>query len=205
MSFGSVLFTPAVKALQERYGSRRQYEALVRTKQSGSALTTYESAFLSERDTFYWATISSSGWPYVQHRGGPKGFVKVVDPQTLAFADFAGNKQFISTGNLATDSRVALIFVDYASQIRLKILGRANVFEGEESAQWRDIVEDTGYSAKIERVFTIHVEAYDWNCPQHIVPRYTTEQIESVLERLRNKIETLEAENAALKSKLALS
>src|SRR5580698_7376304 len=121
MKFGSILFTPVVQKLQERYGSRRQYERIASSDATRTQLTPFEIEFLSERDSFYWATVSSSGWPYVQHRGGPPGFLKVIDNQTLAFADFAGNRQYITTGNLLTDNRIAMIFVDYPRQARLKL------------------------------------------------------------------------------------
>src|SRR3954462_14179653 len=129
-SFGSLVFTSAVKALQERYGSRRQYQRFEQRSEQGSGLGEQEAEFISERDSFYMATLGSTGWPYVQHRGGPPGFLKMLDEQTIAFADFRGNKQYISAGNLATDSRVALIMVDYPNQARLKILGRAQILEG---------------------------------------------------------------------------
>src|SRR5690242_11931356 len=135
-NFGSLVFTPAVKALQARYGSRRQYARLEGAESSPARLGSQESEFIGERDTFYMATLGSNGWPYVQHRGGPKGFVKVIDPTTIAFADFRGNRQYISTGNLMTDNRVALILVDYPRQLRLKILGRVEIFEGEHCRAW---------------------------------------------------------------------
>ena len=177
MSFGSLLFTSVVKQLQERYGNRQQYERMKKSGGSHDHFTSFEVEFLGERDSFYWATIGATGWPYVQHRGGPKGFLKVIDDRTLALADFRGNKQFISTGNLLTDNRVAMIHVDYPQQARLKILGHVDVLEGEKADAWMDRVRMPGYKAIIERVFVIHVEAYDWNCPQHITPRYTAEQI----------------------------
>ncbi|AXC15829.1 Flavodoxin reductases (ferredoxin-NADPH reductases) family 1 [Acidisarcina polymorpha] len=201
MSFGSLLFTPVVKELQERYGSRRQYERIA-ASETHDGLSPFEVEFLSERDHFYWATIGSTGWPYVQHRGGPKGFLKVVDHHTLAFADFSGNKQFISTGNLLTDNRVAMILVDYPRQARLKILGRVEVFEGEKAAPWIQRVKVSGYKATIERVFVIHVEAYDWNCPQHITPRYTAEEIHHAVAATEEKIRALETENEALRQQL---
>jgi len=134
--FGSLVFTPLVKALQEKYGSRRQYARLEAGHPSRDLLGADESAFIADRDSFYLATVGSSGWPYIQHRGGPKGFLKVIDDHTIAFADFRGNKQFISTGNLGTDNRIALIMVDYPRQARLKILGRAEIFEGEAAREW---------------------------------------------------------------------
>src|SRR3954470_12499547 len=124
-NFGSLVFTPVIKALQERYGSRRQYARLEKAPGSPDRLGQDESSFIAARDSFYMASVGATGWPYIQHRGGPKGFLKVVDDRTLAFADFSGNKQFISAGNLTTDGRVAMILVSYPEQARLKILGRA--------------------------------------------------------------------------------
>jgi predicted pyridoxine 5'-phosphate oxidase superfamily flavin-nucleotide-binding protein len=160
-----------------------------------------ETAFLSEHDSLYWATTSSTGWPYVQHRGGPKGFLKVIDDHTLAFADFRGNKQYISAGNLLTDNRVAIIMVDYPEQLRLKILGKIDVLEGEAAREWIERVRLPGYTAVIERVFVIHVAAFDWNCPQHITPRYTAEEIQAAVQPLEERLHALELENAALRRK----
>ena len=203
MSFGSLVFTPVVKELQERYGSRRQYERMEESSPSRERLGAFESEFLAGRDTFYWATIGAAGWPYVQHRGGPKGFVKVIDDRTLAFADFRGNKQFISTGNLLTDHRVALIMVDYPRQARLKILGRVEIFEGEKASEWIKLVRVHDYQAIIERVFVIHVEAYDWNCPQHITPRYTAEEIHDAVHTIEERLRSVELENEQLRKELA--
>jgi uncharacterized protein len=199
MSFGSLVFTPVVKMLQERHGSRRQYEQLECSGRSHDRLGTVEKEFLAGRDSFYWATTGSTGWPYVQHRGGPKGFLKVIDERTLALADFRGNKQYVSTGNLLTDNRVAMIFVDYPQQARLKILGRVDVLEGEPAHDWIERVRVPGYKAVIERVFVVHVEAFDWNCPQHITPRYTAEEIQDVVRPLEERLQILERENAALR------
>ncbi len=200
--FGSLIFTPAIKALQERYGSRRQY---ARMEHPGSTdrLGPDESAFLAGQDSFYLASVGSAGWPYVQHRGGPRGFLKVIDDRTIAFADFRGNKQFVSTGNVATDNRVALILVDYPRQARLKILGRAEIFEGDQARDWIDRVRDPNYQAVIERVFVIHIEAFDWNCQQHITPRFTTNQIQAALEPMEQRMKELEAENKRLRDELA--
>src|SRR5277367_2083376 len=165
MSFGSLVFTPLVKKLQERYGSRRQYERMENSGATQDRLTEFETEFLAQRDSFYMATTGATGWPYVQHRGGPKGFLKVIDDRTLAFGDLRGNKQYISTGNLLTDDRVAIIMVDYPRQARLKILGHIEIFEAEKAKPWLDRVQVKGYDAIIERVFVIHIAAYDWNCP----------------------------------------
>jgi hypothetical protein len=203
MSFGSLVFTPVVKQLQERYGSRQQYERMKRSGGSRDCLTAFEIEFLAERDSFYWATIGATGWPYVQHRGGPKGFLKVIDDHTLALADFRGNKQFISTGNLLTDNRVAMILVDYPRQARLKLLGRVEIFEGEKAEPWIGRVRMPGYKAVIERVFVIHVEAYDWTCPQHITPRYTAEEIRDAVHTIEERLHDLELENEGLRKELA--
>ena len=202
MSFGSLTFTPLVKKLQERYGSRQQYERMEKLGAQSDRFTNFETEFLADRDSFYWATVGATGWPYVQHRGGPKGFLKVIDDHTLAIADFRGNKQFISTGNLLTDNRVAMILVDYPRQARLKILGRVEIFEGEKAGRWLERVRIPGYEAIIERVCLIHVEAYDWNCPQHITPRYTAEEIREGMHTVEQRMQALEQENEALRKQL---
>ena len=180
-NFGSLVFTPLVKALQEKYGSRRQYARMESGGSSPDRLGPDESAFIAERDSFYMATVGETGWPYVQHRGGPKGFLKFIDDRTIAFADFRGNKQYVSTGNLAADNRVALIMVDYPGQTRLKILGRTEIFDGEAAREWIERLREPGSKDVIERVYVIRVEAFDWNCPQHITPRFTEEQIREAL------------------------
>jgi predicted pyridoxine 5'-phosphate oxidase superfamily flavin-nucleotide-binding protein len=203
MSFASLVFTPLVKKLQERYGSRRQYHRMENFSASQDRLTDFEIDFLGQRDSFYCATIGSTGWPYVQHRGGPKGFLKVIDERTLAFADLRGNKQYISTGNLQSDSRVAMIMVDYPRQARLKILGRVEIFEADQAAEWLPRVRMAEEKTPIERVFVIHVEAYDWNCPQHITPRYTAEEIREGMRSIEQRVEQLDAENRALRAEVA--
>jgi predicted pyridoxine 5'-phosphate oxidase superfamily flavin-nucleotide-binding protein len=170
---------------------------------SHDRFTEFEQQFLSQRDSFYWANTSVTGWPYVQHRGGPKGFLKVIDDKTLAFADFRGNKQYISTGNLLSDDRVAMIMVDYPQQARLKILGHVEIFEAEKAKPWLDRVQVPGYEAIIERVFVVHIEAYDWNCPQHITPRWTAEELRESVHTIDERIGILERENEELRRKLA--
>jgi predicted pyridoxine 5'-phosphate oxidase superfamily flavin-nucleotide-binding protein len=202
-NFGSLVFTPAVKALQERYGSRRQYANLEGSEPTPARLGPEESDFIGERDTFYIATLGSTGWPYVQHRGGPKGFLKVIDDRTIAFADFRGNKQYISTGNLMTDNRVAIILVDYPRQLRLKILGRVEIFEGEQAREWIEKVRDPAYKALTERVYVIRIEAFDWNCQQHIIPRYTAEEIREAVAPAEKRIRELQQENENLRKQLS--
>ncbi len=203
MSFASLVFTPLVKKLQERHGSRRQYARMEEFRGSQDRFTDFELEFLAQRDSFYLATVGSTGWPYVQHRGGPKGFLKVIDDHTLAFADLRGNKQYISTGNLQSDSRVAIIMVDYPRQARLKILGRVEIFEGDQAESWLPKVRVPEEKTPIERVFVIHVEAYDWNCPQHITPRYTAEEIREGMQPIEQHVQKLEEENRALRQELA--
>ncbi len=198
-NFGSLVFTPLVKELQEKYGSRRQYARSESSTSLPDRLGPDETVYIEERDSFYMATIGSTGWPYVQHRGGPKGFLKVIDTSTIAFADFRGNRQYVSTGNIGTDDRVALILVDYPAQTRLKILGRAQIFEGEAAGEWMERLRDPNSKAVIERVYVIRVEAFDWNCPQHITPRYTAEQIRTVLAPFERRQEELERENEKLR------
>jgi uncharacterized protein len=203
MSFRSLVFTPLVKKLQEKYGSRLQYERMENSGPPQDRLTPFETEFLAGRDSFYMASTGSSGWPYVQHRGGLKGFLKVIDDRTLAFADLRGNKQYITTGNLLTDDRIALIMVDYPRQARLKILGHVEIFEGEKAEGWLDRVRMPAEKTGIERVFVIHVEAYDWNCPQHITPRYTVEEIREGMKEIEHRIKALEQENEKLRKELA--
>jgi uncharacterized protein len=203
MSFGSLVFTPLVKKLQERYGSRRQYERMENFGAAQDRLTEFETEFLAQRDSFYMATTGATGWPYVQHRGGTKGFLRVIDDRTLAFGDLRGNKQYISTGNLLTDDRVAIIMIDYPRQARLKILGRIEILDGEKAEGWLDKVRMPGEKTPIERVYVIHVEAYDWNCPQHITPRYSVEELRDGMKDVERRMQALEQENESLRKQLA--
>ena len=170
---------PSSRHCRNARGSRRQYARLEEKGSSADRLGPEEAAFIAERDSFYMASVGSTGWPYVQHRGGPAGFLKVIDEETIALRRLrAATSSTISVGNLTTDDRVALILVDYPQQARLKILGRARTLEGEQAKDWLDRVRDPGTEAAIERVVVIHVEAFDWNCQQHITPRFTVAEIE---------------------------
>jgi hypothetical protein len=198
--FAELAFTPRVKEQQVQHGSRHQYERFERSGDAGSRIGPDEEAFIRDRDGFYMASVSESGWPYIQFRGGAKGFLHVVDEQTLGFADLRGNKQYISTGNLLDDDRVALFLMDYARQARLKILGHAEILEGSELAhEWVERLSVPGEKSPVERAVLIHVEAFDWNCPQHITPRYTKDEMARVLEPMRRRIDALEEENARLR------
>ena len=204
--FQELAFTPCVKEQQLQHGSRRQYERIEQAAPPGNTLGPAEQAFLQLRDSFYMASVSETGWPYVQHRGGPKGFVHVIDPGLIAFADLRGNKQYVSLGNLEHDSRVALFFMDYPHQTRLKILGRVEIHENDaEAPALIESLRPTDKSDIPERAILIHVEAFDWNCPQHITPRYTLEELQEALAPIQQKLAKLEAENADLRSKLSLT
>jgi hypothetical protein len=190
--FAEIAFTPAVRLLQERDGSRSHYARGETAGGGAEPLGTREAAFIGARDSFYMATVGETGWPYLQHRGGPKGFLKVLDAQTLAFADFRGNRQHISEGNLAGNDRVALILVDYANRERLKLLGRARVVDAADEPALAEQLTEPGYGAKVERVMVVRIEAYDWNCPQHITPRFSADELEPLLEPFRARIRELE-------------
>jgi predicted pyridoxine 5'-phosphate oxidase superfamily flavin-nucleotide-binding protein len=178
--FAAIAFTDAVQAAQTRYGSRAQNRRLTDRAGPNDALTDREAAFIAERDSFYLATVSETGWPYVQHRGGPKGFLKVIGPRTLAFSDFGGNRQFVSVGNAARNDRAALFLMDYPNRLRLKLLGRMQVYDlGDAPPELVFDVELPDYPARIERVMAIEVAAFDWNCPQHITPRFTAEEVQA--------------------------
>jgi hypothetical protein len=197
--FSELAFTPGVKAVQTAMGSRRAYARLEGQGPEPDALGEDEARFLGERDSFYMASVGETGWPYVQHRGGPRGFVTVLDPHTLAFADLRGNRQYISVGNAGHDDRVALIFVDYPNRARLKVLAHARlVARADDPALFARVAGDT----PAERVFVLRIEGLDWNCPQYITPRFTEEELGEVLAPVRAKLAALEAENRELRRRL---
>ncbi len=187
--FTKIAFTAAVKALQTRYGSRENYARL----ENGFANNTVTPAiaeFITARDSFYMGTVNSNGWPYIQFRGGSQGFLKVLDEYTLGFADFQGNLQYISTGNLSENDRVFLFLMDYAHKRRLKIWGRAAVVEGD--LELLKQLVDPEYPAKVERAILIHIAGWDWNCPQHIPIRYSEAEVKAMLTPLQERITQLE-------------
>jgi uncharacterized protein len=196
-SFAELAFTPTVQAFQERYGSRAAYAGRRSEIGSGEGLGPSEAEHIAGADSFYMATVSETGWPYVQHRGGPRGFLKVVSTTRLAFADFRGNRQFVSVGNVSRDDRVSLIVMDYPKRRRLKLLGRLRFSALEEADPKLALaVELPGYRVRIERVAVIDVEAFDWNCPQHITQRFTPADIEAASKPLHERIAQLETEVA---------
>ena len=202
--FASIAFTPRVKAEQERMGSRRTY-ARADGGEAPDVLGDSEKEFLAARDSFYMASVGASGWPYVQHRGGTKGFVKVLDPHTIGFADYRGNKQYISLGNVGGDDRVALIFVDYPNRARLKVLARASVVTAASAPDvFAALTAGAAQNrARIERAFVLRVEGFDWNCPQYITPRFTEDEVIESVAPLLAKLEAAEAENRELRASLA--
>jgi uncharacterized protein len=192
--FAAIAFTPTVKHVQEQLGSRSNYARM----EAGEAMRNHvlgptEAGFIGERDSFYMASVSETGWPYIQHRGGPKGFVRVLDEKTIGFADYRGNRQYVSVGNLMTNDRVSLFFMDYPNRTRLKVLGRAKLIDASDTAALERL-DVPGYRARIERGLLISVEAFDWNCPQHITQRYTLADVEQATASLRQRIAELETE-----------
>jgi hypothetical protein len=192
--FAEIAFTDSVKAAQEHYRTRAQNERLEAGGGPHDALGPAEAEFIAARDSFYMATVSETGWPYVQHRGGPPGFLRVLGPRQLAFADFRGNVQYVSVGNLARNDRVALILMDYPKRQRLKVLGRMrSVDVADLDPETLKRVEIPTYRARVERVMLIDVEAFDWNCPQHITPRFTQAEMDAAARPLKQRIAQLEA------------
>lgn len=198
-NFATIAFTNRVKTEQERHGSRQPY-ARMETVARGTAFTFAEAAFIAARDGFYLATVNENGYPYVQYRGGPPGFLHVLDARTLGYADFRGNRQYISIGNLKGNDRAALILMDYANKKRLKIYTRIEIIEGNDLSGARERLRVPGYDAMIERALVLHLEAFDWNCPQHITPRYTVEEIQVMNAPLHERIASLEAELTQLRA-----
>jgi len=194
----NVLFSPTVKAVQEQNGSRDLY-AKRDSASEPDRLTAREAQFIAARESFYMASVNASGWPYIQHRGGPTGFIKILGERTLGFADFRGNRQYVSVGNFAGDNRIALFMMDYARRARLKLLGRARPVNLGAMPELEVMLVDEGYGAQVERGIIIDVEAYDWNCSQHITERFTMAEIDPTIEILKSRIAEME-ELAALLS-----
>ena len=200
-AFADIAFTPAVKAAQTRDGSRAGYARAFERDDgevSHREIGPDEATFIAGQRSFVMATVSETGWPYVQHRGGPKGFLKVLDARRLAFADFAGNRQLISVGNVAGGSdRVALLLIDYANRVRLKVLGRLEVRDLSKDDPLFAQLVDPAYAAKPQRAFVVTVEAFDWNCPQHIPTRIDAEDVQRALDARDARIAELEAQAAS--------
>lgn len=196
--FAEIAFTPTVRKMQEEFGSRSSYARMADAPGAiNHRLTEREASFIAARDSFYMATVSETGWPYIQHRGGPTGFVRVLDERTIGFADFRGNRQYVSVGNLMTDDRVSLFFMDYPNKTRLKLLGHAR-FIGLDDQDELSRLEMPDYRARVERGVVIKVEGFDWNCPQHITERYSPDEISEITGPLMRRIADLEVELARL-------
>jgi uncharacterized protein len=202
--FLDIAGTPSVLAAQAANGSDRLWNK-PKGYRTSDRFTEAEIAFITRRDSFYVATVSETGWPYVQHRGGPVGFLRVMNETTLAFADFRGNRQYISLGNAAANNRVALFLMDYPNRRRLKIYARIEAKDLEADPQLAETLALPGYRAKPERALVLHLEAFDWNCPQHITPRFTEEEIDAALTPVRAHIAQLDAENKLLRERLNIA
>ncbi|MFI9201357.1 pyridoxamine 5'-phosphate oxidase family protein [Streptomyces sp. NPDC053048] len=203
--FARIAYTEAVLRAQEENGSAA---VGLRTLLHGGGdgpdpLGPDEAAFITARDGFYMATVGETGWPYMQYRGGPPGFLRVVDRHTLAFADVRGNRQYITVGNLSGNDRVALFFMDYAHRTRLKVYGHASVRGVEEEPALAALLAEQGTDGRVERLVVIKVEGMNWNCPQHITPRYTEQELGEALAPVREHILRLEEENERLRALLA--
>ncbi len=183
-NFTELAFTDSVKALQEKYGSRTAYSRMERGGKFRNQITWQEQKHIEDRDGFYLSSVGENGWPYMQFRGGPKGFLKVIDDNILAFADFRGNGQYISTGNFIDNNKTMLFLMDYPNKRRLKIWAEAEVLEAAEHPELVNKVVMPDYDATVERVIVFKVHAFDWNCPQHIIPRYTQEEIQNGMVKL---------------------
>lgn len=194
--FYELAFTPSVKAAQEHYGTRKNYARFEDGEPNPQTLTDLESDFIERCDGFYMATVNENGQPYIQFRGGPPGFLKVINDRTLGFADFRGNLQYISVGNLAANDRAALFLMDHANRRRLKIFGRIDVHDAQDEPELIEMLTVPDHKATNERAMIIHVEAFDWNCPQHITPRFTIDEIRQMNKPLYDRIEELELKTA---------
>jgi predicted pyridoxine 5'-phosphate oxidase superfamily flavin-nucleotide-binding protein len=197
--FLEIAGTPSVAAAQAANGSGALIARALAGERRSDRLTPAEAAFITNRDSFYLATVSETGWPYIQHRGGPPGFLRVLDDKTLAFADFRGNRQYISLGNIAANGRAALFLMDYAHRRRLKIYAHIARKELRDDPALTEMVTLPDYRGKPERIFVLEVEAFDWNCSQHITPRFSEAELAPLFARMQE----LEAENAALREQAA--
>jgi predicted pyridoxine 5'-phosphate oxidase superfamily flavin-nucleotide-binding protein len=197
--FLDLITSPAARVEQATRGSRAAYARGEGAADHNDRLSGAEAAFIAERDSFYLASVTPDGWPYIQHRGGPVGFLQVLDDRHVGFADYRGNRQYLTLGNITEDDRVALFLMDYPNRRRLKLLGRMRALAAEDDLPLAARLGGPASTGRVERLMTITVEGFDWNCPQHITPRYTVDDLAPVAARLA----ALEAENAELKGRLA--
>ena len=201
MNYSQLAFTDAVKKLQERMGSRLNYERVEKMSYT-DGLTDDETNFIANIDSFYIASFGENGYPYIQHRGGPKGFIRVIDNVTIGIVDFVGNRQYISAGNISKNPKVSLILLSYPLRARLKIYAEAEIIELNEDNGLYEFLRPDDYKFKPERMMVFNIKAYDWNCPQHITPKYSIEEVEELIEPQKQYIASLEQELTLLKEKL---
>lgn len=203
MSYGflDIAGTPSVRAVQTAMGSDKVYQDFAGDR-AFDRFTRNEGAFIAARDSFYMATVSETGWPYVQHRGGPRGFLRLIDDRTLAFGDYRGNRQYISTGNLKVNDRACLFLIDYPRRARLKIYTHVDTLALDDDPDLRKQVTMPDYKAKLERIFRLRLETFDWNCQQHITPRFTEQEVAEAVKPLNARLNELESENAELRARL---
>lgn len=195
-AFADITFTESVKNAQSLYGSREQNRFFELSEDPRNELNEFESEFIEARDSFYQATISENNWPYVQHRGGPVGFLKVLDSRTIGYADFKGNRQYLSVGNLNANPRISLILMDYPNRHRLKLWGTVRIVHAADEPEIIARLEMPSYRARVERAIIIHIEAIEWNCPQHITPRYSQAEVDAIVKPLVDQIKQLRADSA---------
>ena len=199
--FARLAYSDSVKSVQEKYNSRKANQKLEDAAiGANDELTEAEIQFISGMDTFFMASVGENGWPYIQHRGGPKGFIKIIDKKTLVFPDFRGNMQFISVGNIQSDKRVSLFFLDFINKRRLKVWAKARVVDLSDDKDLASLLYLPEYNARLERAIILKVEAFDWNCPQHIKQRFTEEEVLALQEQLLEHITSLENEIEELKN-----
>jgi len=201
--FAEIAFTESVRDVQQAMGSRSSYVSMEGGEDYNHLISEREAQFIADRDSFYMASVSDTGWPYVQYRGGPQGFMRVLDEKTIGFADFSGNRQYVSTGNFRKDNRVALFFMDYPNRTRLKLLGRVREISTNDWEQLAQLEVDD-YRAQVERGFIIDVEGFDWNCPQHITPRYTESHIDEMMAPLMEENQRLKSNQMTSKDRLTV-
>ena len=197
MKYYNLAMTESVRCAQKQYYG---HAVKIMEAPERDPLGPAEAEFIATRDSVYLGTVSERGWPYVQHRGGPKGFLRVLNPSTLAFADYTGNRQLLSTGNISVNDRVSLFLMDYTHRERLKILGHARIEDARSHPEFVAQVSDSGMHARVERVVLIDVVSFDWNCPKHITPRYSIEEVEELAEPLRTRIAELETQLRSMKT-----
>ena len=205
MSYGflDIAITPSVRAAQAAMGSNHLWQDF-KGHRAFDRFTDDAAGFIAARDSFYMASVSETGWPYIQHRGGPAGFLRVLDDRTLGFADFRGNRQYISLGNLSADGRAALILVDYPNRSRMKIYGRVEPRDLDADPEFAARLATPGYKGRAERGYLLYLEHFDWNCPQHITKRFTEAEIATAIHPMRSRLDALEAENATLRARLSV-